>query len=177
VTGPAIEPVIALVIAVADNGIIGRNGALPWHLPDDLKHFKALTLGKPVLMGRRTYESLGRPLSGRRNLVLTRAANPDWAGVEAVGSLDEALSRTQAAAELCVIGGAGLYTLALPRAQRIHLTRVHASPDGDTSFPLETLADWQEIERDEHASDARHAHAMSFITLRRADRRSVDPRA
>jgi dihydrofolate reductase len=170
-------PAIALVIAVADNGVIGRNGGLPWHLPDDLKHFKTLTLGKPVLMGRRTYESIGRPLPGRRNLVLTRGTNANWAGVETVGSLDEALARTRDAAELCVIGGAGLYTLALPRAERIHLTRVHASPDGDTSFPLETLADWQEVEREEHAPDTRHACAMSFITLRRADQRSPDRRA
>jgi dihydrofolate reductase len=166
----AAGPVVTLVIAVADNGVIGRNGGLPWHLPDDLKHFKTLTLGKPVLMGRRTYESIGRPLPGRRNLVLTRAADANWAGVEAVGSLDEALDRARDAAELCVIGGAGLYTLALPKAQRIHLTRVHASPDGDTSFPLASLADWQEVEREEHAPDARHACAMSFIRLERADR-------
>ncbi len=158
------------MIAVADNGVIGRNGGLPWHLPDDLKHFKTVTLGKPILMGRRTYESIGRPLSGRRNLVLTRATNVNRAGVEAVGSLDEALSRTRDVAELCVIGGADLYSLALPRARRIYLTRVHASPDGDTRFPLEALADWQQVEREEHAPDARHACAMTFIRLERADR-------
>jgi dihydrofolate reductase len=164
-TPAVIAPAITLVIAVADNGVIGRDGALPWHLPDDLKHFKTVTLGKPVLMGRRTFESIGRPLPGRRNLVLTRNARAAWPGVETVATLQEACTRAAPTVELCVIGGAGLYTLALPLAARIYLTRVHASPPGDTRFALEQLSGWQETQRQEHPADARHAYAMSFITL------------
>ena len=157
--------VLALVVAVADNGVIGQQGGLPWHLPDDLKHFKAVTLGKPVLMGRRTYESIGRALPGRRNLVLTHRTDVAWPDIEPVATLQEACGRASDAAELCVIGGAGVYALALPLANCIYLTRVQASPAGDACFPLSWLAGWQEVERQEHAADARHAHAMSFTKL------------
>lgn len=158
---------LSLVVAIADNGVIGREGTLPWHLPDDLKHFKAVTLGKPVLMGRRTFESIGRALPGRRNLVLSRGTPLAAPGVETVASLEEALRRCADAAELCVIGGAGVYAAALPRATRIHLTRVHASPSGDVQFPDVDWALWRESARSEHPADARHAHAMSFLTLER----------
>jgi dihydrofolate reductase len=161
---------IVLVVAVADNGVIGRDGALPWRLPDDLKHFKALTLGKPVLMGRRTFNSIGRPLPGRRNLVLTRSGLGGPAEVEFVHSLDEAHTRVLGAQELCVIGGAELYRLALPLATRVYLTQVHASVTGDTYFPLAELASFRETQRVEHATDARHEHAMSFVTLERSVR-------
>jgi dihydrofolate reductase len=163
---------LAIVVAVADNGVIGRNGQLPWHLPDDLKHFKALTLGKPIVMGRRTFESIGRALPGRRNLVvssgarqqpLTTTHNP----VEWVGSLAEAEERCSGVSELCVIGGAALYADALPRAQLIHLTRVHARPEGDVYFPPLASSQWREIAREAHAADAHHTHAMSFLTLQR----------
>ena len=145
--------------------MIGQQGGLPWHLPDDLKRFKAVTLGKPILMGRRTYESIGRPLAGRRNLVLTRRTGAAWPGVECVSTLQEACGRAGDVAELCVIGGAEVYALALPFADSIYLTQVHASPAGDTRFPLDALAGWQELERQEHPIDARHAHAMSFTRL------------
>jgi len=158
---------IALVVAVADNGIIGRAGKLPWHLPDDLKHFKSVTMGKPVLMGRRTFESIGRALPGRRNLVLSRADRLEMDGAEIVHTVDEARERVGEAAELCVIGGAEVYALTLPVAGSIYLTRVHAAPEGDTHFPTE-LAGWREVERVEHPSDDRHAYAMSFIRLLRA---------
>lgn len=161
-------PAIALIVAVAENDVIGRSGQLPWHLPDDLKRFKALTMGKPMLMGRRTFESIGRPLPGRASLVLTRAA--DWVapdGVTVVHSLEEALERTRGAPELAVIGGAEVFRLALPRALRVDLTRVHARVDGDTFFPPLDPREWREVERIEHPADARHAWAMTFSVLER----------
>jgi dihydrofolate reductase len=161
---------IACVVAVADNGVIGRAGTLPWHLPDDLRHFKALTLGKPLLMGRRTFESIGRALPGRRNLVLTRGNSraPAPAAIEYVASLEQARALTAQAAELCVIGGAAVFALALPHTTRLYLTAVHATVEGDTWFPLPDLKGWREIARLEHPADERHAHAMSFLTLERA---------
>jgi dihydrofolate reductase len=169
---------LAIVVAVADNGVIGREGQLPWHLPDDLKRFKALTMGKPIIMGRRTHESIGRSLPGRRNLVVSRqsslhgatpAAVPTTATatVEWQPSLEAALRSCADAAEVCVIGGAGLYASALPMAATIHLTRVHCNPAGDVYFPELVPAQWWELDRIEHAADERHAHAMSFITLQR----------
>jgi dihydrofolate reductase len=159
---------VALVVAMADNGVIGRGGTLPWHLPDDLKHFKTLTLGKPLLMGRRTFESIGKPLPGRRNLVLTRGGAPLPEGVEAVASIDAARALVSDAAELCVIGGTAVFAEVLPVAQRIYLTCVHAEVTGDVYFPPWQAAAWRELERVEHPADARHAYAMSFVTLERA---------
>jgi dihydrofolate reductase len=160
---------LSIVVAVADNGVIGRDGGLPWHLPDDLRHFKALTMGKPILMGRRTFESIGRALPGRRNLVLARQATPAMsvAGVEWVPAIEVAQQRCAAAPELCVIGGAGVYAATLPLADTVYLTRVHCSPEGDVHFPALAPGDWHETERHDHAADERHAYAMSFITLHR----------
>jgi dihydrofolate reductase len=163
---------IALVAAIANNGIIGRGGALPWHLPDDLRYFKAVTLDKPVLMGRRTHEAIGKPLPGRRNLVMSHHAaavgsSHTGTGVEFVPSLTAALELVGAVAELCVIGGAQVYALALPVATRIYLTHVHAAVKGDVHFPLTYWGDWHEVERSEHPADARHAYAMSFVRLER----------
>jgi dihydrofolate reductase len=158
---------IALVVAVADNGVIGRDQQLPWHLPDDLRHFKAVTMGKPLLMGRRTLESIGRALPGRRNLVLTRGPAPAIAGVEAVSTLTAAIERCAAAAQLCVIGGAEVFALALPLATRVYQTQVHAMVSGDVYFPSLDRAQWRCVERQEHPADPRHAYAMSFLTLER----------
>jgi dihydrofolate reductase len=159
---------VTLIAALADNGVIGREGALPWHLPDDLKRFKSLTLGKPVLMGRRTFESIGRPLPERRNLVLSRHTLGPAAGVEFVTSLDAAYALARDAPELCVIGGAALFAQALSAATRLQLTWVHGQIAGDVYFPLRDFSLWRELERSEHAQDARHAYAMSFVTLERA---------
>jgi dihydrofolate reductase len=159
---------ITLIAALADNGVIGREGALPWHLPDDLKRFKSLTLGKPVLMGRRTFESIGRPLPERRNLVLSRRTREPAAGVEFVTSLDAAYALAGDVPELCVIGGAALFAQTLNAATRLQLTWVHAQIAGDVYFPLPDFSLWRELERSEHAQDARHAYAMSFVTLERA---------
>jgi dihydrofolate reductase len=164
---PESAPRVALVVAISDNGVIGNNGGLPWHLPDDLKYFKVVTFGKPVLMGRRTLESIGKPLSGRRNLVLTRSASGPPPGVEYVHSVEQARALAAGAAELCVIGGAEVFALALPLATRIYLTRVHATIVGDTYFPLRDFSGWHESESVAHAADNRHAYAMSFVTLDR----------
>jgi dihydrofolate reductase len=158
---------IALVVAIADNGVIGRAGGLPWHLPDDLKHFKAVTLGKPLLMGRRTFESIGRPLPGRRNLVLTRGGGTFPAGIEPVASLEQARALLPQAPELCVIGGATLFAQTLPAAHRFYLTQVHGAVEGDVRFPAWDPAAWRETERREHPADERHRYAMSFVTLER----------
>jgi dihydrofolate reductase len=155
------------MVAMARNGVIGQGNQLPWHLPEDLKRFKALTLGKPVLMGRRTFESIGRPLPLRTNLVLTR--NPEFCppGVQSVPSLDEALSLAEGAAELVVIGGAQVYRAALPVARRIYLTRVEADVPGDTCFPALDLGAWRQLEHATRPADARHAYALTFETLER----------
>ncbi len=160
-------PLISLLVAATENDVIGRDLGLPWHLPDDLKHFKALTLGKPVLMGRRTFESIGRPLPGRTNLVLTRATDWSVPGVMVVADLDAAVRAAGSAPELVVAGGAQVYALALPRATRIHLTRIHAIIAGDTRLPELDLGDWIELSRQLHPVDARHPYAMSFVTLQR----------
>jgi dihydrofolate reductase len=164
---------LTLIAAVADNGVIGCNGALPWHLPDDLQRFKSLTLGKPLLMGRRTFESIGRALPGRRNLVLSRGSVTPVAGIEFVASLDAAIALAQDAPELCVIGGATLYAQTLSAATRMQLTWVHGQIGGDVYFPLRDFTGWREIERREHPSDARHRYAMSFVTLERAPMASL----
>jgi dihydrofolate reductase len=158
---------ISLLVAVTENGVIGRDHGMPWHLPDDLKHFKALTLAKPVLMGRKTFESIGRPLPGRTNLVLTRT--PGWSvpGVTVVPDLDAAIRAAGSAPELVVAGGAQVYALALPRATRIHLTRIHAVICGDTWLPEIADTEWRETARELHPVDDRHPYAMSFVTLER----------
>jgi dihydrofolate reductase len=158
---------LSLIAALADNRVIGRGGGLPWHLPDDLRRFKSLTMGRPILMGRRTFDSIGRALPGRRNLVLTRHPDTLPAGVEAVASLPSALAMCADAEELCVIGGAELYRLALPLATRLELTQVHATIDGDVLFPDYDSAQWRELERREHAADERHRWPMTFLTLER----------
>ena len=165
---PAEPPLVSLLVAAAENGVIGRDNTLPWHLSDDLRRFKALTLGKPMLMGRKTFESIGKPLPGRTSLVLSRSR--DWArpGATVVRSLEEALERAGTVPELVVIGGAEVYRLALPHAQRISLTRVHAEIPGDTVLPPLDATAWRETEREFHAADARHAHAFTFIVLERA---------
>lgn len=160
---------LTAVFAAAENDVIGRDNALPWHLPADLAHFKRVTMGKPILMGRRTFQSIGRPLPGRRNLVLTRG---DFSapGVETVHTIEEALELVAGEPELANIGGAEAFRLALPRTGRIYLTRVHAVVDGDTFLPQLPATEWREVAREERAADERNAYAMSFITLERITR-------
>jgi dihydrofolate reductase len=169
VTEDAAKPALTLVAAVADNGVIGAEGGMPWHLPADLAHFKQLTMGKPVLMGRLTWEAIGKPLPGRLNLVLTRSAGWHAAGAQRVGSLREALRLAQRAGaqELMVIGGAEVYRQALPSAGRIYLTRVHAEPWGDTLFPELDPEEWHEVGRRERLSDERNPWDLTFVVLER----------
>ena len=167
---------IALILARADNGVIGRAGGLPWHLSGDLKFFKAQTLGKPVIMGRKTFQSIGRPLPGRPNLVVTRDPAFRPPGVEVFADLDAALARAQdlaiesGAEEVMVIGGGQIYELTLPLARRIYLTEVHASPEGDTSFPALDPAAWREVRRDRRVSGGEDQPDFSIVVLERRER-------
>ena len=157
---------LVLLAALDRHHAIGRGNALPWHLPDDLKHFKALTLGKPVLMGRRTAQSLGRALPGRLNLVLTRSGQVPFADMEAVASLDAACQRAAetGADELCVIGGGEIYALCLSQAVRMHLTHVDtAVEDADAFFPTFNSAQWRVTARQTHEADAKHAFDFEFV--------------
>lgn len=150
---------------------IGVGNALPWRLPDDLQRFKALTLGKTILMGRKTAESLGRALPGRRNLVLTRSDAAPFSGMHAVASVEDALAMAsdEGAEELCVIGGGEIYRLLLPQADVLHLTHVDTVVEAkDAFFPEWNAAEWREVSRASHAADARHAHAFDFVEYRRA---------
>jgi dihydrofolate reductase len=167
---------IVLVAALDRERGIGRGNAMPWHLPDDFRHFKALTLGKPVLMGRRTAQSLGRALPGRTNLVLTRSGQVPFDGMQAVASLDEAVALAAAggADELCVIGGGEVYALALPRADVLQLTHVDTVvEDADAFFPAWATPQWREMSREAHPVDAKHAHPFAFVEYRRLG--AVDP--
>lgn len=153
---------LSIIAAIADNGVIGKDGHLPWRLPDDLRHFKSITMGKPILMGRRTWESLGRPLPGRENLVLSRHAIEAPPGVRVYSSLTDALAACAGIEEVLVIGGAAVYAEALPLAQRLYLTEVHASVPGDAFFPPWDRSAWREMERIAHPADAEHLYAFSF---------------
>jgi dihydrofolate reductase len=161
---------ISLVAALDRRRAIGKGNDLPWRLPDDLRRFKALTLGKPVLMGRRTAESMGRALPGRHNLVMTRSGQAPLPGLQVVASIDEALevARGEAAPELCVIGGGDIFSLALPRADRLLLTHVDTEVDGaDAFFPEFDPSQWAVTGRERHPADARHAHAFEFVDYAR----------
>lgn len=158
---------LSLVVAVARNGTIGREGGLPWSLPNDLKFFKEITLGKPVVMGRKTFESIGRPLPRRTNIVITRDRGYRAEGCVVVHSLEEALHAAGDAAEVMVAGGGALFREALPRADRVYLTRVHGDVEGDTHFPDLDAAEWRAVEERDMPADERHACAYTFITLER----------
>jgi dihydrofolate reductase len=158
---------VSLIVAMAQNGVIGRDNTLPWRLPKDLKRFKASTLGKPILMGRKTFESIGRPLPGRPNLVLTRDRFWDAEGVTVVHSVEEALTHSGGCDELVAIGGAEIYRLILPFARRIYLTHVHADVPGDTFFPDFDPTQWADVECSMHPADGDHAYPVTFVTLER----------
>jgi len=158
---------VSVIVATDERGGIGLRGSLPWHLPEDLRRFKALTMGRPIIMGRRTYDSIGRPLPGRQNIVISRQAGRAIAGCTVVDSLEAALASAGMAPEVFVIGGADVYRLAIPRAQTLYLTYVHAVVGADTFLPGFDPAEWREVAREDHPADERHAHAYSFVTFRR----------
>ena len=158
----------ALVVAVADNGVIGGENRLLWHLPLDLKHFKQLTLNHPIIMGRRTYESIGRALPKRRNIVVTRQAEWRAEGCETAASVPQALEMALASDEdIFVIGGGEIYQQALPAADTVYLTEVHHAYEGDVTFPELHPDEWRQETRERHEPDEQHAYAFSFVTLRR----------
>lgn len=152
---------ISIVAAVARNGAIGHRGALPWHLPDELRHFRRITLGKPVLMGRKTFQAIGTPLPGRSNIVISRNPGFQAPGVTVSGSLDAALEHA-GGGEVMVIGGGELYRLALPLAGRLFLTVVDCSPDADTWFPEWDVSAWQLAGSHSHDADERHAFGFEM---------------
>jgi dihydrofolate reductase len=166
---------IVLVAAVADNGVIGRGNAMPWRLGSDLKRFKALTMGKPVVMGRKTYLSIGKPLPGRTNIVVSRNAAFATPGVLVAGNLDCALSAARGDAlrrgvdEIMVIGGTDIFTQCMPLADRLEITHVHTRPDGDTYFPPINQAAWRVVERTEHPAGPRDEASFSCVSYSRAE--------
>lgn len=159
---------LSLIVAMARNRVIGRHGGMPWRLPADLRRFRQLTMGKPIIMGRRTHEAIGRALPGRHNIVVTHQRDYRAPGCSVTGSLAAALQLSGLAAEIMVIGGSELYRSALPEADRIYLTEVHAEPAGDVLFPALVAERWQEIQREDHAADGANEFDYSFVILERA---------
>ncbi|MCY7388891.1 MAG: dihydrofolate reductase [Burkholderiales bacterium] len=161
---------ISLIVAMAKNRVIGSKNKMPWHLPADFAYFKKMTTGHPVIMGRKTFESIGHPLPGRRNIVISRNATMHADGVEIMASLEQAFDaclRSAANLEAYVIGGATIYMDALPRADRILITEVDASPDGDIFFPVLDAKQWAEVSRVHRVADEKNIYAMDFVVLER----------
>jgi len=159
--------IVSLVVAMAENHVIGRGGGLPWHLPKDLQFFKRITLDHTVIMGRKTFEEIKQPLANRRNVVISRDASFQPRGVTVVPSLEEALALGATEDEVFVIGGGEIFRLALPRADRLYLTLVHARVEGDTFFPSFDLATWALEEEENHPADEKHAYPFSIRTYTR----------
>lgn len=160
-------PALSLIVAMDENRLIGRDGDLPWRLSNDLKHFKSVTMGHPILMGRKTWESLGKPLPGRRHLVLTRDQGYVAEGVEVVHDLDQALSLCWETNQVFVIGGAEIYKLVLPRVDQMIITHVDAVLEGDTWFPEVDWEQWQVEKRERHAADERNEYDHEFVVYKR----------
>ena len=163
---------ISVIAAMSQNRVIGRDGSLPWHLPTDLARFKSITTGHTVIMGRKTFESVGKPLPNRRTIIITRNNDYQCADVFIAHSLDEALDHAAHEDEVFILGGETVYRIALPRADRLYLTIIHATIEGDTYFPNLDFDDWKLVEDERHESDERHAYAFSF---RRYERASTPP--
>lgn len=155
---------ISLIAAMANNRVIGKNNTLPWHLPADLKHFKNTTMGKAIVMGRKTFESIGRPLPGRQNIIVTRDKMYQATGCTIINSINQ-IKLVSDAIEIMVIGGAEIYKQLLPQAQRLYLTYIHADVDGDSHFPQWQANEWQEISREDHLADENNKYDYSFVIL------------
>ena len=158
-------PTIEMVVAVAENGVIGKDGDMPWRLPSDLKHFKQVTMGCPIVMGRATWDSIGRALPGRLNVVISRSAQNLPEGVVGVGSPKAALAACGDAARVMIIGGGQIYKTFEPQAEILHLTEVHATPEGDTRFTLSAADDWVEVDRKRFSAGEKDSADYSFVTL------------
>ncbi len=163
----AVSPRITLIAAMANDRVIGVNNTLPWNLPADMKHFKAQTMGKPILMGRKTYDSIGRPLPGRHNIVVSRNSGLQLEGCSVVSSVDAALEVAGEVAEVMVMGGASFYEQLLPRADRLVLTLIDLEVEGDAWFPALEEAEWREVNREEHQADEKNRWAYTFIEFER----------
>lgn len=159
--------IISLIVAVAANGVIGKDNTLPWHLPADMVYFKRVTMGKPIIMGRKTFDGIGKALPGRLNIIITREADFSAPGCLVAHSIGAALAMAEAAAEVLVIGGAKLFEQVMPCAQRIYLTEIHEDFAGDTYFQPLDPGIWRETQRTEYASDNDNRHAYGFVVLER----------
>lgn len=160
---------ISAIVAISQNNVIGQNNQLPWHLPADLQHFKSITMGKPILMGRKTFQSIGRPLPGRQNIILTQDKNFIAKDCIIAHSIAEALQMVAKQPEIFIIGGAALFVEMLPHIDTLYLTLIHHTFEGDTFFPVLNKEDWQEIERTDFVADERNPYPFSFITLKRSN--------
>lgn len=165
--------ILSMIVATADNNIIGKDNTMPWHLPADLAYFKKITLGKPIIMGRKTYESIGRPLPGRRNIVISRDESYVAEGIDTVTSVEHALALvdgsdgSQAVKEIMVIGGGAIYKHCLPNADRLYVTHIKAKVDGDTQFPNYDNASWQKTSSELRSSDEKNAYDLNFCVYER----------
>lgn len=158
---------ISAIVAVSENGVIGQDNRLMWHLPNDLKHFKAKTLNKSIVMGRKTYESIGRPLPQRRNIVLSSKQNLILPGCEVMHSVDEILTATNHESELMITGGGEIYRLFMPYVNYLYITYVQVKLKGETTFPALDNNAWQEVSREKHEADPLHLYAYTFVELQK----------
>lgn len=161
-----LQPTLTIVAAMGENRVIGNHGELPWEMPADLAHFKALTVGKPVIMGSKTFRAIGRPLPKRINIVLSRS-NATFDGATTVSTVEAAIDVTRAAAEICIIGGQQIFELFLPQVSKIELTVIHTSPEGDSFFPALEPDEWKITNREEHEKDDHNAFDYTFLTYER----------
>lgn len=160
--------ILSMIVAHAYNRVIGKDNDMPWHLPADLAYFKKTTLGKPIVMGRKTYESIGRPLPGRKNIVISRDLTYQADGIDVVSSIEEAITKAGDVEEIMVIGGGAIYTHCLPVAQRLYITHINADIDGDTQFPYyDTENDWQKISSELKVAEDKNAYQLDFCVYER----------
>ena len=161
---------VSIVVAMSSNAVIGSNGGLPWHLSADLKRFKSITMGKPIVMGRKTHDSIGKPLPGRENVILTRDDNYQADGCTIINELNDIYKRCSEVDEVMIIGGSQLYAQVLPLAKKLFITEVHAEVDGDTCFPDFDRQQWREIERQDFKANEKNDFDYSFVVLKRVKR-------
>jgi len=162
------KPIISIIAAIANNRIIGKDNQMPWHLPADLAHFKKMTLGKPIIMGRKTFESIGRPLPGRKNIVVTRNTEFSAEGITVVSNLDHAIIEAGNVAEVVIMGGGNIYSQMLESADRLYLTLIDLDIAGDTQFPDYNIYQWQQTETTNRPADEKNKYALKFMTLNRS---------
>ena len=156
---------LSIIVAMDRNRVIGKGDALPWHISEDLKHFKKITMGKPIIMGRKTHESIGRPLPGRENIILTRDRSYKAEGCTVLHSMDDIFEHCKDIEEVMITGGAEIYKLALDQVSNLYLTEVHAEVEGDTYFPEFERSKWKEISREDHKADEKNEFNYSFLVL------------